>query len=128
MSERGRVAAVALAGLALAALLGLAGYLVVRETIAVPASSLSAGERLAPPVRPTGTTARAAGRETTAAAATVRTRTATTARTSTTVATGTTADDRRGRGRGRGGDDRSGSNSGSGSDDSGRGRGRSNDD
>ena len=128
MSERGRVVALALVGLALAGLLGLAGYLVARETIALPTSSLSADEPLAPPA-PQRTTAAGTGRRpTTGAAASTTARTATTAttaRTSTTerTRTGTTGDDDSGRGRGRGGDDdRSGSDSGS--DDSGRGRGR----
>lgn len=119
-----RVAALALAGLAVAALLGLSGYLVARETIALPATSLSAGERLAPPP---ATSRRAVG----APARTVRRPSATATAAASTTATGGRAeagDDRRRRRRGRG-DGTSGSGSGSGdastsSDDSGRGRGR----
>jgi hypothetical protein len=117
VSERARVLALGLAGLAIASLLGLTGYLVSRETIALPATSLSAGEGLAP----------------TTAAATRRDRPATTADAGPTTAATTERevepagtedsedDSGRGRGRGRGGDSGSGSGSGSGSDSSGSG-------
>ena len=48
MSGRGRLAALAVAGLAAAALLGLSGYVIARDTIALPATSLPSGGALAP--------------------------------------------------------------------------------
>jgi hypothetical protein len=107
VTGRGTVVVLALAGLAVAALLGLTGYFVARETIALPATSLPAGDDLAPIATGRSTTARTD-----------------TAPTTTRERTETDEDDGgRGRGRGRGGetqrdDDRSGS------DGSGRGRGR----
>lgn len=95
MSGRARDVALAVAGLAVATLLGLAASLVAQDTIALPATSLSAGGRLAP-----------------SAPAAVTTRRTTTTRTTTTQAATGTGDDasddsdgRRGRNRGRGGGD-----------------------
>ena len=48
MSAGPRIVLLGLAGLAAATLLGLAAHLVTRETIALPATSLSAGDSLAP--------------------------------------------------------------------------------
>jgi len=96
VSGRARTVALAVAGLAVAALLGLAASLVAQDTIALPATSLSGGGRLAP-----------------SAPATTRTRPrTTTTRTTTTQPTTGTGDDAgddsgrgRGRNRGRGGGD-----------------------
>jgi hypothetical protein len=107
-------------GLVFAAGLGLAGQLIARDTVALPAASIKAGDRLAPPQTPAAAPRRAATRtRTTAPAGT----------TTTTTATTTTTDDRsgRGRGRGRGEDDSSGSGS-SGSGGSGSGRDHPEDD
>ena len=93
MSGRAQVIALALAGLVVAALLGLAASFLASDTIALPATSLAAGERLAPPT----TTTRPAT-------------TATTESTPTTTSDDHGDDDGSGRGRGRnrgrgGGDD-----------------------
>jgi hypothetical protein len=97
VSGRARTVALAVAGLAVAALLGLAASLVAQDTIALPATSLSGGGRLAPSAPATTTT---------------RPRTTTTTRTTTTQPTTGTGDDAgddsgrgRGRNRGRGGGD-----------------------
>jgi hypothetical protein len=110
MSGRGTVIVLGLAGLAVAALLGLTGYFVARETIALPATSVPAGEDLAPPAR----SATTAPIDTTPPTTRERTET-------------DEDEGGRGRGRGRGGDDSSGSSADddrSGSSGSGRGRGR----
>src|SRR4029450_657173 len=111
-------------GLVFAAGLGLAGQLIARDTVALPAASIKAGDRLAPPQPPA---AGAAPRR-----AAPKTRTTAPARTTTTTKTTTTSTDERsgrGRGRGRGGDDSSGSgSSGSGSSGSGSGRDHPEDD
>jgi hypothetical protein len=110
------VVVLALAGLAVAALLGLTGYFVARETIALPATSLPAGDDLAPV-----TTGQATRPRTTPATTRERTET-------------DDDDGGRGRGRGRGGDDDSSGSSadedrsGSGGSGRGRGRGRGGDD
>jgi hypothetical protein len=133
VSARARILALGLAGLAIASLLGLTGYLVSRETIALPATSLSAGEGLAPTssAARTETAVRRVAPPPRAGATTAATTAEATEPTETADAEEPGEDDGgRGRGRGRGGDSRSesGSDSGSGSgDDSdgpGRGRGR----
>ena len=65
MSPRARVVALLVVGLALASLLGLAGYLVTRDTIALPATAIPAGNELAPPRSTTTTTASTTTRGTT---------------------------------------------------------------
>jgi uncharacterized membrane protein YgcG len=131
MTAHARIVLLGLAGLAAATLLGLAAHLVTQETIALPATSLSAGDRLAP-AAPTSQRPGTAPRRRRAADTTA-------ARTQPAATTGEDApgddagDDGNRRGRGRGGDSgssgSSGSSSGSGSDDSsGRGPGRGGDD
>ena len=63
MSGRAQVVALAVAGLAVAVLLGFAASLLASDTIALPATSLAEGETLAPPTtttttRPATTTSR----------------------------------------------------------------------
>ena len=100
MSGRTGVIALVVAGLAAAVLLGLSGYVIARDTIALPATTLPSGEALAPPAA-----TRADARPALPPA-------------STTTTTGTTGDDDRG------GTTTGDDNSGPGSDDSGQGRGR----
>jgi hypothetical protein len=100
VSGRTGVIALVVAGLAAAVLLSLSGYVIARDTIALPATTLPSGEALAPP---------AATRADTRPAPPPA---------PTTTTTGTTGDDDRGTTTT--GDD----NSGPGSDDSGQGRGR----
>ena len=134
MSGGPRIALLGLAGLAAATLLGLAAHLVTRETIALPATSLSAGDSLAPAAPTARPRATAPQRDRAADT------TAATTRPAATTGEDSSGDDRSGRQRGGSGDDggsgssgststgsSSGSGSGSddsGSDDSGRGRGR----
>ena len=90
MSGRVRVVALAVAGLVVAALLGLTASYLASDTIALPATSLAGGERLVP---------------------TTTTRATTTAATTESTPTGTSDDHgdddgsgrKRGRNRGRGG-------------------------
>jgi uncharacterized membrane protein YgcG len=124
-----RLLALGLAGVAVAAVLGLAAHLIARDTVGLSATHLQAGRTLAPPEaqRPQTTTvapARTTQRTTTGT---------TTGRTTTTRAETEPGDDGgRGRGRGRSGDDDSSDSSGSsgsgssgsGSDSSGSGSGR----
>jgi hypothetical protein len=126
-----RLLALGLAGVAVAAVLGLAAHLIARDTVGLSATHLQAGRTLAPPEaqRPQTTTvapARPTQRTTTGT---------TTGRTTTTRAQTEPGDDGgrgRGRGRGRSGDDDSSGSSGSsgsgssgsGSDSSGSGSGR----
>ena len=125
MTGRTRVALLGVAGLAAAVVLGLTGYLVSRETIAAPATSLSAGEGLAP-TRPPARVAPPASRPQRRAGRPTRpTTTATTG-----AATTTDDDDGSGRGRSRnrnrsGSDDGSDDGSGSGSGSSGGSSGSS---
>jgi hypothetical protein len=101
VSGRRDVIVLVVAGLAAAVLLGLSGYVIARDTIALPATTLPSGDALAPP---------AATRADTRPAPPPA---------PTTTTTGTTGDDDD-RGTTTTGDD----NSGPGSDDSGQGRGR----
>jgi hypothetical protein len=112
-----RFATLILLGLVFAAGLGFAAHLIARDTVALPVSSIEAGDRLAPV---TETQAAPAARRPKAMQRRPRARTATTTTApTTTVGTTTEAGDDHGRnrGRGRGGDDSS----------SGRGRGGSDD-
>jgi hypothetical protein len=131
----GTVVVLGVAGLAIAALLGLSGYFVARETIALPATSLPAGDDLAPAPATTGQATQPQSRTGTTARTTPTPEETTPSRGTPPMTTGRAAtetdDDRgRGRGRGRGGDDDDSSGSGSSgdddgsSDDSGRGRNR----
>jgi hypothetical protein len=110
-----RFATLILLGLVFAAGLGFAAHLIARDTVALPVSSIEAGDRLAPVTQTH--TAPAARRRKATQQRRARTTTTTTASTST-VGTTTEAGDDHGRNRGRGGDDSS----------SGRGRGGGDDD
>jgi hypothetical protein len=109
-----RFATLILFGLVFAAGLGFAAHLIARDTVALPVSSVEAGDRLAPV---TQTQAASAARRRKA----TQRRQATTTTTAATTTVGTTTeagdDHGRNRGRGRGGDDSS----------SGRGRGAEDD-
>jgi hypothetical protein len=97
-----RFATLILLGLVFAAGLGFAAHLIARDTVALPVSSIEAGNRLAPVTK---TQAASAARRPKATQRRPGSRTATT--TTTTVGTTTEAGDDHGRnrGRGRGGDD-----------------------
>jgi hypothetical protein len=106
-----RFATLILLGLVFAAGLGFAAHLIARDTVALPVSSIEAGDRLAPV---TETHAAPAASRPKATRRRARTTTTTTAPTTTVRTTTEAGDDHgRNRGRGRGGDDSS----------SGRGRG-----